>query len=48
MEPEYREALADEILATETGESREEFMPPEDAEYPHPDELESVPRDEWD
>jgi len=31
-----------EILAEETGRDKEEFEPPEDIEYPHPEDLETV------
>lgn len=48
MEPEYTKKTADEVLAEWTGKTVEDFQPPEDVEYPHPDELESVPEDEWD
>lgn len=36
------EAPASEVLAALTGRPSSEFKPPEDVEYPHPEELESV------
>lgn len=35
------------VLADVTDESEETFKAPADAEYPHPDTLESVSREEW-
>jgi hypothetical protein len=36
------------VLAEMTGRPREEFeYDREEAEFPHPDDLESVPEDEW-
>lgn len=36
------EAPVSEVLAAITGRPASDFKPPEDVEYPHPDELESV------
>ncbi|MDS0280008.1 hypothetical protein NDI85_19675 [Halomicroarcula sp. S1AR25-4] len=35
------------VLAEMTGHPKEEFEVDDDAEFPDPDELETVPEDEW-
>lgn len=38
----FVEDAAAQVLSEMTGQPVDEFEPPEDAEYPHPDSLESV------
>jgi len=45
---EERDDSVSVVLAEMTGRPREEFeYDREEAEFPHPDDLESVPEDEW-
>jgi len=43
---EYREEPVSEVLAEMTDRPASEFQAGNEYEYPHPDELESVPQDE--
>ena len=44
---EYRDEPVSEVLVEMTGRPASEFQTDDEYVYPHPEELESVPEDEW-
>lgn len=45
--PKYRDEPVSEILAEMTGRAAAEFEAGDEYDYPHPNDLESVPEDDW-